>query len=179
MRRLHTDRNRLGVELLEARDNPAGNVSAVLSNGAIYLTGDALGNELSIAPNAAGELTITGLNGTTVNGQESISVRAGAQVSYISARLGDGNDSISISNVTTSSGIAVDGGNGNDAVTLSNVSTGSVSVGGGAGDDSVTFNTVSASFGVKVMGGTGTDTFTNNGTTTPNLFASEFEQPAS
>jgi hypothetical protein len=177
MRRSHADRSRLGFEVLEARDNPAGNVNAFFSGATLNLIGDAADNQIAVAQNSAGELVVTGLNGTTINRQSSINLGR-VQLDGLWVNLGDGNDSVDVTGVAVTRGVAIEGGNGNDAITLSNVGAQTVSISGGAGDDGVTFNAVAASQGVKILGGPGADTFTNNGTTTPRLFTDGVEQPA-
>lgn len=67
-----TFRTRLGCEALEHRDTPAGNVAATFQNGVWYLLGDAADNQISVTKDASGYVTVTGLNGTTVNGQSSV-----------------------------------------------------------------------------------------------------------
>lgn len=176
MKRLLTDRNRLGVEKLESRDNPAGNITAMMDSSTFFLIGDVADNQLSVTENTAGELIVTGLNGTTINGQESVNFGVVTQ-NNLRLNLRDGNDSVDLSGVSTTGYIFLDMGAGNDSATLSNVSASGVGFSGGSGNDAVTLTAVSASIGVRIMGGDGVDTFTNNGTTTPNLYVDGLENP--
>lgn len=69
-----TFRARLGCESLEARDTPAGNVAATFQNGVWYLLGDAADNQINVVKDASGNVTVYGLNGTTVNGQGAVAL---------------------------------------------------------------------------------------------------------
>ena len=44
-----------------------GDVTAVVVGGTLTITGDTGDNEIAVTPGGAGEFTVTGLNGTTVN----------------------------------------------------------------------------------------------------------------
>jgi len=61
-------RRRLGIETLERRLLMAGNVTAQLKGGWLVVTGDDLGNQISIQNPSPGEYSVTGSDGTTVTG---------------------------------------------------------------------------------------------------------------
>lgn len=94
-----TTRTRLGCESLEARDTPAGNVTAIFQGGNWMLRGDAADNQISVVRDAAGNVTVTGLSGTTINGQASVNLgRVGSGGGWAPQRggvyvdLGEGTD---------------------------------------------------------------------------------------
>jgi hypothetical protein len=66
----------LGTGLLLAAPDAsaAGNVrvGSVTPGGDLRVNGDASGNDIAITQNAPGDIVITGRNGTTVNGQPSV-----------------------------------------------------------------------------------------------------------
>jgi hypothetical protein len=59
----------LSLEQLENRALMAGDVAAVLNGNSLRLTGDDLGNEVLVQQVAANQFRVTGLAGTTINGQ--------------------------------------------------------------------------------------------------------------
>src|SRR5262245_24041684 len=59
----------LGMERLESRKVIGGNVQAFVSGGHLPVTGDSADNDITITRNGGQAVTITGNNGTTVNGQ--------------------------------------------------------------------------------------------------------------
>ena len=74
MRSAHLDD--LGVETLENRQMMAGDVSAnVTGGGDLVLSGDNSDNQLVVVSTGiAGEYELRGLNNTTINGQQSVTV---------------------------------------------------------------------------------------------------------
>src|SRR5262245_8621402 len=148
----------LGIECLEARDVPAGNVTALVSGGALLLTGDSAANQVRVVQNVFGNVFVSGLTGTTVNGRASVFVGRGIPAALI-ADLGDGDDRIEVSGLV-SGGIAIDGGLGNDVITLSNRrAAGNVEVFGGEGADTVSLSRVLAG-SIVIVGGLGDDAST-------------------
>src|SRR5882672_7896693 len=72
-KRITSRRRILGLEQLERREVLAGNVAAVVRGGDLVVTGDNLGNDITITRSGASGITITG-NGTTVNGQAAVTL---------------------------------------------------------------------------------------------------------
>ena len=144
-----TRSRRLGLELLEARDVPAGNVTAAVTNGVLTITGDEADNALwfQISPAA---VIINPFGGTSVNGQP-----ADAQVTLpgalgLSADLGEGDDKLNLfgaSDVVDASvdlslpkGVKVslgDGENSLNLITTGTLDLASLTVSGGDGFDLV------------------------------------------
>jgi hypothetical protein len=70
-------RARLALQPLEARDTPAGNVLALITPlGDLVIQGDAnpQGNQLFVKEVGTGQFSVSGANGTTVNGQPVVSL---------------------------------------------------------------------------------------------------------
>jgi len=132
---------RLAVEVLEPRTTPVGNVTASLAWGTLTLTGDQFANEISITT-SAGNILVTGLNGTTVNGLAAPYLAT--SVSAITANLGAGNDSISITSVTLSGNLTINSGSGADLVSIDDLSAASMLIDLGTGNDSISIGSVSS-----------------------------------
>lgn len=126
----------LTLQSLEARENPSGNVTATLIGGQLKIDGDDLGNDIRIVQNAT-SVTVTGRNGTTVNGFTS--VRFGAtSLEKAEIKMNGGNDILAIARLVTSGDQVIELGDGNDRTNLTGDVTGTlVAIIGGAGDDTV------------------------------------------
>ena len=154
----HTPNSSLAIERLESRDVPAGDVSVVLTGGALTVTGDAADNQLTIQQFSNGEVVVTGSAGTTINGRgDSVSLGV---VALDAVRLagGDGADQLAVAGVTTAGEVVVTGDAGNDSLFVSNTTAGSLTVNAGAGDDLVTTNGVWVAGFADLSGGDGSDT---------------------
>jgi hypothetical protein len=122
-----TRRRALGVELLEARDVPSGNVTVAVTKVRLYeyrlvLTGDEYDNTLYI-----NQQYIYGGSGTTVNGVGSISLSnllgASDKIVGVKADLGDGNDHLEVFSyapigLCVGGDVTVQMGKGNDTAIL-------------------------------------------------------------
>src|SRR5262249_7678926 len=84
----------LQVERLECREMPAGNVTTLLINGSLTLTGDALDNDVILSQPGIGMLTITPGGGTTINRQANAVTLSGV-THDLNIRLGKGTDAVS------------------------------------------------------------------------------------
>lgn len=60
------------IESLECRQQMAGDVSALLEGQLLKLEGDNVGNHVVVAQNSLGHVTVTGQNGTLINGRTSV-----------------------------------------------------------------------------------------------------------
>jgi hypothetical protein len=164
---------RLGCEQLEYRDNPAGNMTAVFSNGELLIFGDALDNAVSVQQNAFADTIIYGVNGTTINGQSAIYVGRGA-LGGLRIDSAAGNDLIEVLGVQTPGVIGIWGGEGNDGIHVNGVVAWQVGAGGWTGNDVITMTSVYAWGWIWVGGGPGSDVFDNNGIFGPQAVV-EFE----
>lgn len=139
-----------GVESLESRLLLAGNINAVVTvGGDLRVNGDSASNDVVIhATGTAGELYLEGRNGTTVNGQSSITLngisddirvrlRGGDDQILLTGALDDGSTASAINFVDD---VIVNSGGGDDIVYIDGVvDAGHISVVTGAGDDAVGF----------------------------------------
>lgn len=107
----------LNLQTLEARKNPSGNVVASLIGGQLKIEGDDFGNDVRIAQNATG-VTVTGRNGTLVNGVASVRFAA-TNLQQAEIKMNGGNDRINL----TGTLVAVIGGQGEDTVNGTNLTS--------------------------------------------------------
>jgi hypothetical protein len=149
---------RLSCDQLEPRDNPAGNVTAViLPNGYLYVRGDAADNLFSIQQNAAGDLYVFGRSGTTVNGLGWVYLGRG-NLTGVSVIADAGNDLAEMIGVRASDLIYTQMGNENDGVAMYGCTAGRMSLQMEGGDDIVAMDGVYVGGYAEVLGGSGFDT---------------------
>src|SRR5262245_44807883 len=137
---------RLGVERLEDRVVPAGNVTVEFIprefGNTVFLSGDDLGNDVQIrSGDLPNQIVIQGIN-TTLNGSDESLTFDG--ITRVFANLGAGDDTLTTSTLTLTSPGAlmnIDGGDGNDTILISEVT-----LGGTFGSE------------LKIEGGNGVDT---------------------
>ena len=88
---------KINTESLEVRSLLAGNVLASIQAGGLTLQGDNLDNDVRIDFDAT-TFSISGLNGTTINGDASFSrpISEISGVNRIGISLGNGNDSLGV-----------------------------------------------------------------------------------
>jgi hypothetical protein len=133
---------RLNLSPLEARDNPAGSVTAAFSGGVLTLTGDAFANQvqLSAVPDGSGaDVVLTGLDDTAIDGlTEFDGVRS------IRANLKGGADTLSAdsgSAFVIAGSLVIDLGDGDNTVDLQpadQLALGGLTVRAADGADTVT-----------------------------------------
>jgi len=153
---MRTTKARLGIERLEARGTPAGNVTATVSGGVLFLTGDGADNQFGLQQNASGDVVVYGLNGTSVNGQPAVFVGRGVPNAVV-AELRAGNDYFEVLGLAAG-GVFIDSGNGSDSIALANVRTaGNIEVRTHLLDDAVFMSGVVAGNQMILHGGDGTD----------------------
>jgi hypothetical protein len=167
-------RARLGVERLEARDVPAGNVLAALVGGNLVLAGDGAGNSVQVS--VEGDDLVVAGDDTTINGEEQVVFEdAGGIPANLAVALGGGADTLDISGVEIggSAVILTDGllsdffGGADDTVTLTDVTVGGyLAITTGGGDDSATLDTVDVGDAALVTMGSGDDDLTLAGAST-------------
>jgi hypothetical protein len=94
-------------------------VTTSLSAGTLTITGDAAADDIAIVGTSnPGEFTVTGRNGTEVNGVANGSATIGGVSGDLVAILGDGHNAIRIDNVFTAGDISITTGTGDDRVTI-------------------------------------------------------------
>ncbi len=140
-------RNRrvLGFEQVESRRLMA--VTTSLSAGTLTITGDSASDDIAVVGTAnPGEFTVTGRNGTTVNGTPDGSVTIPGVTGDLDADLGDGENVLTIDNTYIAGQIEITTGAGNDWLSLGAnqpVSpAGQLLVNTGAGSDTLLENNV-------------------------------------
>jgi hypothetical protein len=149
---------RLHCDQLETRENPAGNVIAVIGgDGALYLRGDAASNLVSVQQTATGDLYVFGRGGTTVNGAGGSYIGRGF-VAGVSVVADDGNDLFEFIGLRTAGGIGMLAGNEDDGIALYGVECGWLDLRMQGGNDVVVVDGAYAGGGAIVDGGLGFDT---------------------
>src|SRR5262245_60915146 len=109
MRNNSSRRAKLGCELLEGRDCPAGQISVFA--GVMIVTGDGGANAVAVTDDGAGTVTAT-IDGTT---------RAASGIRAVVVNTGGGDDTIAYTLTGKEQGlrvVTVNAGTGNDRVTL-------------------------------------------------------------
>lgn len=87
---------RLRFQCLERRYTLAGDVTAIVIDGDLFLTGDASANELNVGRLSSGDMEITGLAGTTINGSSSFPIVISGMTGDIHADLFAGDDDLEL-----------------------------------------------------------------------------------
>lgn len=116
----------------------ANNVQVALEGSLLKVIGDNLGNDFVISQNIAGDITVTGRNGTTVNGRPSFRLPRVA-LNAIEMQLEGGNDIVTVRNLQVANDLYANLGEGNDRFDLlagTNVGV-NASVEGGLGADTI------------------------------------------
>ncbi len=152
--------SRLGIEALEGRSLMAGDVFAAVEGSLLLVEGDNLDNQVTIAQTAAGDVVVSGQNGTTINGLPSVRfVRPALNAAEV--RMGSGNDTLVLRGVQLTNDLFVDLGAGNDRLTT--VAAAPVTVGanasiyGESGNDTVVLNSLTVREDLFIDGGIGRD----------------------
>jgi hypothetical protein len=122
MLRTYQPTNRLRLEPLEQRRLLAGDVTTNLAaNGTLEIRGDDEGNEIVISAALDDEgvaiensFLITGLNGTTIDGEPGSPGLVVEDVRNIDVRLGDGDDIVQLTDAVVRNNVNIQTGAGND-----------------------------------------------------------------
>jgi hypothetical protein len=151
--------NRLAkLESLERRQQMAGDVSALLEGQLLKIEGDNLSNQVVVAQNALGHVTVTGQNGTRINGQTAIRF-LNPQLNAMEIRMEGGDDAVTLRGLQLTNDLFANLGAGNDLLTT--VATSPVRVGanaqieGGEGTDTIRLSGISTSEDLYIDGGLG------------------------
>src|SRR6056297_781781 len=100
----------------------AGNIAAGLGGEVLQLRGDEASNHV-IVSQSGNTILVQGLNGTTINGETSVSFKS-AGLEKTDIRLLGGHDSLEMRGVRASVDHNIEMGLGNDAVVLRNTYSG-------------------------------------------------------
>jgi hypothetical protein len=135
-------------ERLETRELLAGNVTASVTSGSLYVNGDNSANYLQMTEISGDRWKITGLAGTKINGKSSVTTDPVTQDAQID--MAGGNDIVTITNASVPHILNVFGDDGNNMTTLTNVKVGyGLGVYGNDGNNTVIANNVN----VQAIGG--------------------------
>src|SRR5436190_8856761 len=123
-KRIAARRRILFLERLESREVLTGNVTAAIRGGDLFVNGDSQGNDITITRSGPSSLTITG-NGTTVNGQASVTLNNFHDDAIIN--LNGGNDKLTFERTIDDlfrlpGGLTITTAGGNDELNFSDVS---------------------------------------------------------
>jgi len=149
------------AQMLEARVLPAGNVTVRMTADALLINGDSANNEISIIVED-GNLVVTGLNDTTINGEEDdfiITEDGETFEGRVVVRLRNGNDTFSIGDdVVINGGLLVDDLLGNDRVAIDAATiNGGMRISTHYGDDGIRLNGTQISGAAYLYAGFGDD----------------------
>lgn len=174
---------KLQLESLEDRYALAGDLTAVLANGVLTITGDDSANIAALTSDASGQITLTGTDTTINGGTDPVSFTG---VNSVNVRLRGGDDELTVVNgsgatpsiaaltpVDIVRHLHISGGDGLDRITVSANVAGGLGIDGGAGNDVIDVADSSAGRSVGVYGGSGDDTITVSNTTVDHSFCVE------
>lgn len=153
-----------GFEGLEERLLLAGNVVSALNAGFLLLTGDALANQVQLTVAANGQMTATGLSGTTIDGLASKNFGV---VNTLTV-LGDaGDDSISLNATAFSivNDVSIDGGADNNTISVTGRFGADLILAGGTGIDTITVNKATVAVDLDLDAGDGNNKVTVSNST--------------
>jgi hypothetical protein len=176
-------RFRPGVEGLENRTVPAGNVTASVTDGVLYVVGDNAANQFAVTGIGVAGATLTPLDATTtINGQAGSQTLGGISRGYninggggdnvinlnrlvaehtIIVNTGAGNDIVRIFGVLSHKGAILNVGEGNDQVSVEqSLIAKLLSVTTGGGDDTLSL-TRDAFDNILLNGGGGVNTYSS------------------
>ncbi|MEQ9406776.1 MAG: choice-of-anchor D domain-containing protein [Fuerstiella sp.] len=152
-----------------------GNVLAVISGSNLFLIPDGGDNGLNVSSNAAGDVIVVGVGGTTINGAAeftAFSAVGGTLPGKLHVSASAGRDLISIADVTVTGDMLTLGGDDVDAIDIinSNVNGNFLAFeNGGDGFVDVTDTTVTGV--AQIFAGDGTNTVTVNNSIFLNVFS--------
>ena len=166
--RIRNDRSRKDassalIEQLEGRRLLSGNVAVTYdpATNTVNVLGDNKSNDILVSGNIVKGYTVTGQNGTTVNGGASAHVDpTGGQRANFDVALGNGDDAVEF-NDFAALGVDVNTANGDDAVKLFNVTVfNGLDINTGNGEDAVSLDFVDIHQGLNIDTGNGEDSVT-------------------
>ncbi|MGI9517150.1 MAG: FKBP-type peptidyl-prolyl cis-trans isomerase [Pirellulaceae bacterium] len=155
--RQHCDKS-LNFQQLEPRQMLAGDVTVVVDMGQLIITGDGEANQIEVTGTRRGSATVTGLNGTTINGSDSPFRALTPGLRGAEIDLGGGDDEATIRGARLMQGMTVDGGAGNDGIFVDNSSLrGNLQIDAGEGNNVVEIDRVFVVGNSEIRSGGGND----------------------
>ncbi|MEJ5275468.1 MAG: Ig-like domain-containing protein [Thermogemmata sp.] len=150
-------RVRLQAEALEDRTTPAGNVTAFVSGGILFVQGDSASNQVWLSSLSEDTVAVTALGDTRVNGTWLPLTFSGVTLGWV-ITMGQGNDQVYISRTRGNIGVFLNTGAGNDHITLNRAQhAGPTVIRSGAGDDLISLGMGQYAGSVLVNAGGGND----------------------
>ena len=153
--RARNRQDRSSYDSLETRRLLAGDVRVIPSEGSLFVRGDNEANQIEItsADDAQGSIRITGIDGTTVNGQSEFLVTGEAAQVFQGFRvnMGRGDDVLKIDGVTSGGRTIIYGSAGDDAIGLDDVTVGTATIQTFTGDDIVSLDNVIATGVLRIL----------------------------
>ncbi len=160
---MRTNSPRLQSEQLEARNLLAGDLTVSVTNGTLRIIGDRQDNQVSVSTNDTGDLIVSGLLDTTVNGSTDPFVAfAGTNTvtRNLVIRTSGGNDEVSVDGALVAGNMVVHTGSGNDELDITSATVlGESRITMGGQDDILAIAELDASRRLLVSGRAGDDTF--------------------
>ncbi len=153
-----------GFEGLEERLMLAGNVISALAAGVLVLDGDGLANQVQLTVASNGQMTATGLSGTTINGVASVNFGV---VDTLTVNGGAGDDKISLTSTAAviTDDVTIDGGAGNDFISITGRFGADLVLDGGADLDTINVIKATVAVDIDLDSGDGNDKVTLSGST--------------
>ncbi len=128
---------------MENRRLLAGDVAVSIQADGVLVQGDHRSNQIEITEGRPNQLTITGLEGTTVNGRSSITINLPRR-DALTVLLGRGNDELLLHDASLAD-VSIKGHGGADRIFVERVvSKDDIDIRGGRGNDSIVVDSVIA-----------------------------------
>ncbi len=147
-------KNQLSYEPLEPKQLLAGDVGVSVRAGNLILSGDNLGNTVSIVRSDSGTVSVEGTD-TLINGSKSEFVYRG-ELKNVTLRMLGGDDQIRISGIEARS-LVVDLGRGDDLAEIDSTTARDVRINAGVGDDVLQIVSLVSSRRTMIATGQGDD----------------------
>ena len=169
MRKSRNTRSRSSASYnsLEERRLLAGDVTLFQAEDVAYLRGDRADNQVLITSNEEGQVVVSGVGETTINGESEVVLDSSeSTIGRLGIHMGPGNDTLMVQDIDVARRAIIFGGTGDDAIGFANVTTGSNMVTNTwHGDDSVSLDNVEVGGRLVAYTGTGNDTVGLDNTT--------------
>ena len=155
-----------GFEGLEERLLLAGNITSALAAGVLVLDGDALANQVQLTVASNGQLTATGLSGTTINGVASVNFGV-VNTLTVHGAAGDDNISLNATAALIANDVTIDGGADNDTISVTGRFGANLDLigGTGLGSDTITVSKATVAVDLDLDAGAGNNKVTVSGAT--------------